>query len=217
MQKKNPILSAFDLDHTLIKANCSFLFGQILYKHGQLSLKQLPKLLANYYAHKLHLISLEQLHLQSFQSLFFQKKYGDIINFIPHLLELIPNFLNTSAFSELQKAIEDEHFVVLLSSSPDFIVAPVAQYLKITNWQATRYLVDKDEFFFKIENIMDGNKKAEHLKKIRLERNFTYENTYAFSDSFIDLPFLKQAGNPVAVNPDKRLKKICLQNHWKII
>ena len=40
--------------------------------------------------------------------------------------------------------------------------------------------------------------------------------SYAYSDSITDLPMLEIVGEPVAVNPDKDLRKIAEERDWQI-
>ena len=40
--------------------------------------------------------------------------------------------------------------------------------------------------------------------------------SYAYSDSITDLPMLEAVGEPVAVNPDKDLRKIAEERDWQI-
>jgi phosphoserine phosphatase len=39
----------------------------------------------------------------------------------------------------------------------------------------------------------------------------------AYSDSHTDLPFLEAVGKPVAVNPDRALRKIARQRGWPVM
>jgi HAD superfamily hydrolase (TIGR01490 family) len=39
----------------------------------------------------------------------------------------------------------------------------------------------------------------------------------AYSDSHTDLPFLEAVGNPVAVNPDRELRRIAAQRGWQVL
>jgi HAD superfamily hydrolase (TIGR01490 family) len=39
----------------------------------------------------------------------------------------------------------------------------------------------------------------------------------AYSDSFSDTPMLESVGNPVAVNPDRRLRRIAQERGWPIV
>jgi len=40
--------------------------------------------------------------------------------------------------------------------------------------------------------------------------------SFAYSDSVTDLPLLQAVGNPVAVNPDKELRKAAEEHGWPI-
>jgi phosphoserine phosphatase len=39
----------------------------------------------------------------------------------------------------------------------------------------------------------------------------------AYSDSHTDLPFLEAVGHPVAVNPDRKLRRIASQRGWPVL
>ena len=34
--------------------------------------------------------------------------------------------------------------------------------------------------------------------------------------TFVEIPLLKVVQNPIAVNPDTKLKQICMEKNWKI-
>lgn len=59
-------------------------------------------------------------------------------------------------------------------------------------------------------------------KKLAIEqslKNFDidWESSYAYGDSFSDLPVLEMVGNPVAVAPDEKLNQIAMEHQWKVI
>jgi len=58
---------------------------------------------------------------------------------------------------------------------------------------------------------LDGTLKAEIIAR------FDSQKTIAFSDSYLDLPFLLRAHIAVAVNPKGKLKKIAKQQRWEIL
>ena len=41
--------------------------------------------------------------------------------------------------------------------------------------------------------------------------------SWAYSDSYSDLPFLEAVGNPVAVNPDRGLRRIAAERGWPVL
>jgi hypothetical protein len=42
------------------------------------------------------------------------------------------------------------------------------------------------------------------------------EGSYAYSDSTTDIPMLSVVGNPVAVNPDRELRRHAEEHQWQI-
>jgi len=55
--------------------------------------------------------------------------------------------------------------------------------------------------------------------KARCIRELDYDLTAstAYSDSHTDLPFLEAVGHPVAVNPDRRLRRVASQRGWPVL
>jgi phosphoserine phosphatase len=42
-------------------------------------------------------------------------------------------------------------------------------------------------------------------------------HSYFYSDSMNDMPLLEEVSNPVATNPDERLRNEAHQRHWPIL
>jgi HAD superfamily hydrolase (TIGR01490 family) len=49
------------------------------------------------------------------------------------------------------------------------------------------------------------------------ELDHDLEASTAYSDSHTDLPFLEAVGHPVAVNPDRTLRRIAAERHWPVL
>jgi putative phosphoserine phosphatase/1-acylglycerol-3-phosphate O-acyltransferase len=61
-----------------------------------------------------------------------------------------------------------------------------------------------------------GEEKAIRLKAYCEKNNSSPEDAWYYGDSMDDLPVLKIVGNPVCINPGKKLSKIAVENGWKI-
>ena len=211
-------ITLFDLDHTLLSANCSYRFGAYLYRHGYFKTPTMLKLVGVYFLQKLNILSLQQLHLKVFD-LIFHNKNVDILkklteSFIP---EFLRKYSYLPAIERLTKAKSMGHFIAILSNSPDFLVAPIASAFGVKNWKATVYEVDEKGRFSKISNFVEGNDKANYLNAFLQQFNLVKISTTAYSDSILDLPFLKAAGQAVAVNPDRQLRRHAKANNWEIL
>lgn len=76
------------------------------------------------------------------------------------------------------------------------------------------------------DNIVDYNRKIHHIQGERKNKqihtvlknkHIDWENSFAYGDSFSDLPVLELVGNPVAVRPDEQLETIAKDRKWTIL
>ncbi len=93
----------------------------------------------------------------------------------------------------------------------------IAQVLGVDEWRATQYAVDKQKNLCHIASIMQGEEKASCVKEIAGKLSIGKEKITAYSDSFLDLPLLLSAGIPVAVNPDRKLRRFSKRHDWFIL
>ena len=69
----------------------------------------------------------------------------------------------------------------------------------------------------RLERRLDGKAKAEALVPLATEEGIDLAESTAYSDSASDVPFLEAVGNPVAVNPDRRLRGIAAERSWRVL
>ena len=62
-----------------------------------------------------------------------------------------------------------------------------------------------------------GEGKAQALRELAQAEQLDLAASTAYSDSYSDVPFLEAVGHPVAVNPDRRLRKIARLRGWPTI
>ena len=62
-----------------------------------------------------------------------------------------------------------------------------------------------------------GPGKAEAVRELAAAEGIALHRSTAYSDSHTDLPFLETVGNPVAVNPDRELRRIARDRGWPIL
>ncbi|MDV8001543.1 HAD-IB family hydrolase [Rhodococcus sp. IEGM 1408] len=67
-----------------------------------------------------------------------------------------------------------------------------------------------------VGDILHGPGKAHAVATLAEAEGFDLARCYAYSDSFNDMPMLTMVGNPVAINPDGRLRKYASENGWDI-
>ncbi len=132
---------------------------------------------------------------------------------------LLPT-LKKNIFERLKKHREDGYLIVLTSASFQELIKVFSNRLNIDFTIGTELEVVRDRFSGKIiPPLCFGQEKAEKVKKFLSRNNLkiNFKESFAYSDSFFDLPILELVGNPVAVEPDEKLLKIARNKGWQII
>ncbi len=108
--------------------------------------------------------------------------------------------------------------IALVSGTPDFIARPLAARVGAEVWSATllarsngSYTAEPPE----VHPFGDDKVRASHELCARL--GCALEDCTAYGNSIHDLPLLRRVARPVAVCPDRRLKRIARQGGWEIL
>jgi len=114
----------------------------------------------------------------------------------------------------------DEHhaagrMVVMATTSPYDLVAPLAERLGIDDVIATRY-GERDGAY---DGTVDGHfvwgpGKLAAVRDWAAEHGVDVDRSWAYSDSIYDLPLLSAVRHATAVNPDPRLRIVALLRRW---
>ena len=109
--------------------------------------------------------------------------------------------------------------VVLATTTPRHLIAPLAERLGFDDVVATTY-AESDEGLFTggIEGPFVWSRgKLEAVRAYAREHDISLAQSHAYSDSIYDLPLLRAVGHPAAVNPDPRLTAYALVRRWPIM
>lgn len=210
--------SVFDLDRTLLSKNSSFEFCKFLYKNRVFSFFFVIQSFLYSIRHKYFGLTLEQLHHSVFRKLLRGMSLKTLSEYVYSFVEReIENLLYLPALERLRLAQHEGHFTMILSNSPNFLVSAIASKLQVDDWRASEYKVDKDQKLCQIALILHGEAKAFWVRTMSRYLGIQEQEVTAYSDSYLDLPFLQSAGVPVVVNPDSKLKKISKEKNWEEI
>ncbi len=106
--------------------------------------------------------------------------------------------------------------VLIVSSSPEEVVRPLAEHLGDVEVIATRAKVENDRYTGELEFYCYGEAKATAMREVAARDELDLGGSYAYSDSITDLPMLEAVGHPVAVNPDRDLRREADRRGWPI-
>jgi len=106
----------------------------------------------------------------------------------------------------------------IVSASPVELVEPLAKALGMTAGIGTRSRIVDGRYTGELEGpFCYAEGKVEAITAIAQAEGFDLDRCWAYSDSASDLPMLRAAGHPVAVNPDARLAREAATEGWPVV
>ncbi|PCI75983.1 hypothetical protein COB21_04960 [Candidatus Aerophobetes bacterium] len=211
-------VSAFDLDHTLIKKNTSALFYYYMIKKGVFHPTAVVRSLAYSFRHRFFNLGIKQVHEQVFEKFLKGMSLAFLNEHVQAFLkEDFFKYIYYPAFKELRQAQYGGHYTVILSASPSFLVGAIAEYFGVFHWSSSEYRLDEEGRLSCIDSVLLGDEKADYIHKLVKKLNTDVSLVTAYSDSIVDLPFLLSAGKGVVVNPKKTMRQMSQKYKFEVI
>jgi HAD superfamily hydrolase (TIGR01490 family) len=210
----------FDLDKTVIAKASMAAFGRQLYDEGLISRSTI---LRGLWAHLLYLhLGASERRLARIQDsvLVLTKGWSQArVNQI--VAETLQVVVEPITYAEALELMADHRRagrrVYLVSASPSEIVEPLARYLGVDRAIASRARIDDAGCYTgELDVYAYGPYKAELIRKVAERDGVDLARSYAYSDSYTDLPMLEAVGHPVAVNPDRVLRRAAGRRGWPV-
>ena len=122
-----------------------------------------------------------------------------------------------SAIQQLEEHRALGHRIILISGGIEPMVKPLAEVLRVDAIVGAKPEVEGRQLTGRLVNgALNGIKKAEAARHISALLGVDLKSSYAYGDSYADTELLECVGNPVAVNPDRRLRKLARSRGWPI-
>jgi HAD superfamily hydrolase (TIGR01490 family) len=215
-----PTAAFFDLDKTVIARSSTFAFSRPLYQGGLINRRTV---LRSAYAHVVFLLAgadhdqMERMrrYLSSLVAGWEVQQVREIV------AETLVELIEPAVYAEAVALIAEHHAagrdVVVVSASGAEIVEPIAAMLGADRVVATRMVVEGGRYTGEVEFYAYGETKAAAVRELAGERGYRLEDCYAYSDSITDVPMLAAVGHPVAVNPDRALRREAASRGWPVL
>ncbi len=216
---KPKLAAFFDFDNTLLVCESAEIGLRWAWKNNETSIIFILKMLLSGLLYKLNLFSAE---ITASIALNFYKGKN-----LKEYEEQAPDYYNKYIRPELSQkimAIADHHrksghLLVLVSGSPCYLLKHVREDLNFDHLICTELESDENGLGTGRSNgpICVGIHKKRAVLKFAQSQGIELKNSYAYADHDSDAHLMEIVGNPVAVRPNKKLKKKAEKNNWKII
>jgi HAD superfamily hydrolase (TIGR01490 family) len=210
----------FDLDKTVIAKSSALAFGRPFYRDGLISRRDMVK--AAYAQLMFRLGGADEQQMARIRDHVAELCKGWRVDQVRQIVnETLHELINPYVYAEAA-ALIDEHRsagrdVVVVSTSGEEMVRPIADQLGIADVIATRMVVEDGRYTGEVAYYAAGPTKAEAARELAKERDYDLESSYAYSDSVSDVPLLEAVGHPTVVNPDRGLRRIAGERGWQVL
>ena len=210
----------FDLDKTIISRSSSLALSRPMYRAGMVSRGQL---LRGAYSQLVYLLvgaderKMERLKdgMLALTKGWDRTQVEDLVREV--LLDVIDPYVYQEALDLMELHRSEGRRIYIVSSSPEEVVKPLAAHFGVSGVIATRAEIDDEgRYTGELEFYSYGEQKGEAIRALAERIGLDLAGSYAYSDSFTDVPMLEAVGNPVAVNPDRDLRKHAEEHGWQI-
>ncbi|MBU3612225.1 HAD family phosphatase [Polynucleobacter sp. MG-27-Goln-C1] len=219
-------LALFDLDHTLLPCDSDYEWGQFLARIGVVDSKyyaqQNERFYQDYKDGKLNIQEFLRFALKplSEHSRAQLKEWHDAF-----MQEVITGQLRQQAFDLVKRHQDAGDLCCVVTATNSFVTRPIVESFGIKHLVATEPATAGDnplaDFTGEVKGIPSFREgKIQRVHDWLATQNLALDQlpqSYFYSDSMNDLPLLEKVSNPVATNPDVRLRDEALKRHWPIL
>ena len=211
-------LAIFDLDNTILKLDSDYEMVNYLIDKN-LILEKYRKINEDYFSSyddgHININNFSEFSLKPFVG-----KTQNDINFIldDFYYKIIEPAFNLNLIKRINEHKKANQKILLASATNSLIVLYIADKLGFTDFISSRVIFKNGRCTGKVKLPHAlGEGKLELVKEYCTDFNFSLNNACFYSDSKNDLPLLEAVHMPIAVNPDKNLKKFAKNKNWMII
>jgi HAD superfamily hydrolase (TIGR01490 family) len=217
MSKKSRYLALFDLDHTVFDTNSSHVLAIRAHKVGFLSTRDMIKGIWLVLRQKMGLGDVRKIIEVAYRWMEgvpveeFRRFGREIVE------DTLLGFIRPEIREVLKQHKEKGADVVILSAALEMICEPIARHLEMDDIICSKLeIIDGKYTGRALGPPCIGEEKLNRVREYCREHGFSLEDAYYYADSILDLPALEAVGQPVCINPDKKLAEEAEKRGWPI-
>jgi HAD superfamily hydrolase (TIGR01490 family) len=210
----------FDIDNTMMRGASLFHIAYQMYRRGAFRLSDLAGIALKQLRYSLSGENLKDIQAARDKALALAT--GLLASDIKALGEEVYDEIIASKIWPGTRALADQHLragrrVWLVSATPVEVAAVIADRLGLTGALGTVGEIKDGAYTGRlVGDILHGPAKAVAVRELAVRQGLDLRSCWAYSDSFNDVPLLSLVGNPVAINPDARLRRYARERNWPV-
>jgi HAD superfamily hydrolase (TIGR01490 family) len=209
----------FDLDKTLISRSSTLAFSRPFYRHGLISRGTMIR--GSFAQAVFKRAGAGQVRMERIRSQVSRVCRGWPADAVREIVQANLDAIIVPHLYQEARTLVDEHHaagrdVIVVSASGHEVVDPIAELLGADTVVATEMVITDGRYTGEVAFYAFGEAKATKIHELAAARDYDLAGSYAYSDSVTDLPMLEAVGHPIAVNPDRALRREATRRGWPI-
>ena len=212
------VAALFDMDKTLLDASSGVLYGRYLYRTGQMGRRQIAQVAWWAAISRLGMLDVQKLvprmlvqvagedeaAVREMSDRWFEE------DVVPHITQ--------RGQEHVAEHRAQGHVVAIVSGSTQYAVGPLCTYLGIPDQYVCTHIESNGGRLTGrvVPPVCFGSGKVVWAERFAAEYDVDLDASYFYTDSISDLPLLERVGQPVAVNPDLRLRRLAGKRGWPV-
>ena len=217
-----PLLTLFDLDHTLLRIDSDFAWGQFTTQIGWTDADEFSRRNEEFFAHyKAGTLNVADYVRFATEAVRLHGPEEAAAAHAQFLREVVLPEVDPEALALLRRHQAAGDTVIIVTATTEFVTRPIAQALGVGELIAVDLARGADGW---ITGEIQGVPSTREGKVTRVGQWLTQHQldwdtveSRFYSDSSNDLPLLEKVNWPVATNPDDRLRAVATARGWPIL
>ncbi|HDM8042595.1 TPA: HAD family hydrolase [Vibrio campbellii] len=212
-------LYVFDLDETLINADCAMIWNEFMVEKGIATapnfIEEDKRLMGLYAEGKMNMEDYLTFSMKPLENMPIEQVNALVEECVENhiLVKLFPQ-----AKTLIEQLLRDEIDMVIISASVTFLVEAVGRRIGIPNALGIDLVVADNRYSAEIDGIPSYREgKVTRLKQWLETQPDNYSEIHFYTDSNNDLPLCEYANYAYLVNPCPRLKEHTDRPNWTVL
>lgn len=212
-------IAFFDLDKTLISRNSATLWLRAEMASGRLSRLRALHAFTYVLRYSLGLVDIEDTIRRSVTTIAGEVEAEMAQRAVEFYAASIRPLFRPGAHAVLAAHRTAGDRLVLLTSSSNYVSEQVVRDLALDDYLSSRFEVDADGRYTGrlVEPLCYGRGKLELASRCAREQGVALADCAFYTDSIADLPMLEAVGEPAAVHPDPKLRRLARRRGWPVL
>jgi HAD superfamily hydrolase (TIGR01490 family) len=212
------VVAVFDMEGTIITSNVveSYVWSRM----SDLAPDEWPAELLSVFGRIPRYLQIDRRDRGEFLRTFFRRYEGASVEGIERLIDRhVGEFMLQKASAAAIRRIREHraagHRTILITAAADIFVRPLAPLFDLVIGCELEVREGRFTGFMSTPPLV-GEARAAWLRRYAEQEGVDLGRSYAYADSYSDLPLLRAVGNPVAVSPDSALFRHARRRRWPI-